>query len=77
MSKKYGAARLNVDSIVLEAISEGSTKAGRRAREICQNAAKTLKMEEENESNAVGGLSIEALNTHTGPVYMGHVSSYQ
>ena len=39
MAKHYGAALLTIDGIVLEAISNGNTPAGMKAREMCAEAA--------------------------------------
>ncbi|XP_068267686.1 LOW QUALITY PROTEIN: hydrocephalus-inducing protein homolog [Nyctibius grandis] len=39
LSKHYGAACLSIDAVVTEAISDGSSLAGLRARELCMGAA--------------------------------------
>ena len=39
IAKLYGAALLNVDAVVLEAIANGNTPAGLKARELCAEAA--------------------------------------
>ena len=39
LAKKYEAALLNVDAVVVEAITNGITPAGLRARELCAEAA--------------------------------------
>ena len=39
IAKLYGAALLNIDAIVMEAIAHGNTPAGLRAREMCAEAA--------------------------------------
>uniref|UniRef100_A0A8B9BFH4 HYDIN axonemal central pair apparatus protein n=1 Tax=Anser brachyrhynchus TaxID=132585 RepID=A0A8B9BFH4_9AVES len=39
LSRRYGAARLSIDSVVTEAISDRSSSAGLRARELCLRAA--------------------------------------
>lgn len=71
MAKHYNTALLTVDGIVLDAISNGNTPAGLRAREMCSEAARRkaddLRMFEgdEGEKKATGGLSVEALTAHT------------
>lgn len=47
MAKYYNAACLNIDSVVLEAISDGSNISGLRARELCIRAAIEQSMKEE------------------------------
>lgn len=47
MAKYYSAACLNIDSVVLEAISDGSNISGLRARELCIRAAIEQSMKEE------------------------------
>lgn len=39
LSKYYGAACLSIDAVVTEAISDRSSSAGLRARELCIRAA--------------------------------------
>merc|ERR1712226_193566 len=71
IAKRYEAALLNVDSIVLEAISNGNTPAGLKAREMCAEAAAKRAEElramegEDPEKKAAGGLSVEAVTAHT------------
>uniref|UniRef100_A0A8C9JFG5 HYDIN axonemal central pair apparatus protein n=1 Tax=Panthera tigris altaica TaxID=74533 RepID=A0A8C9JFG5_PANTA len=50
MARYYNAACLNIDSIVLEAISDGSNIPGIRARELCIRAAIEQSMKEGEES---------------------------
>jgi hydrocephalus-inducing protein len=78
LAKRYEAALLTVDAVVMEAISNGNTPAGLKAREMCSEAGRR-KAEElkalEGDSEAVvapggdkstkGGLSVEALTAHT------------
>ncbi len=81
LAKTYEAALLTVDAVVMEAISNGNTPAGLRAREMCSEAARR-KAEEmkalegetevavaaaaaEGGKKAPGGLSVEALTAHT------------
>lgn len=77
LAKRYEAALLTVDGIVLEAISNGNTPAGLRARELCAEAAhsraeelRALEGEEGTAAQAPtakapGGLSVEAVAAHT------------
>lgn len=73
LAKHYEASLLTVDNIVLEAISNGNTPAGLKAREMCAEAAqrhaeetKALEGEEVVEAGKkAGGLSVEALTAHT------------
>ena len=65
LAKYYEAALLTVDSIVLEAISNGNTPSGPRARELCSQAAKA-QLIKDGEATAdgqttAGGLSVEAV----------------
>ncbi|XP_066494024.1 hydrocephalus-inducing protein-like [Tiliqua scincoides] len=73
LAKQYNAACLSIDSVVLEAISDGSSSAGLRARELCIRAA-LEQAQRENEGEGVEGqpalalgarLSAEALAKHT------------
>lgn len=71
MAKKYSAALLTIDGVVLDAISNGSTPAGIRARQLCAETAKR-KMEEiraveaeEADKKPSGGLSMEQVQAHT------------
>lgn len=50
IAKYYNAACLNIDSIVLEAISDSSNILGLRARELCIRAAIEQSMKEGEES---------------------------
>ncbi|XP_074644164.1 hydrocephalus-inducing protein homolog [Tubulanus polymorphus] len=70
LAKRYEAALLSVDGIILEAIANGATPAGLRAREMCAEAsrrAEEMKVLEgdEGDKRAPGGLSVEALTAHT------------
>ncbi|KAG8143780.1 hypothetical protein E2320_000954, partial [Naja naja] len=73
LAKHYSAACLSIDSVVLEAISDGSSSAGLRARELCIRAA-IEQAQRENEDGGTEGqpalalgtrLSTEALAKHT------------
>ena len=70
LAKHYEAALLTVDGIVCDAIANGNTPAGLRARELCSDAAKR-KAEELKEIEGIdgekklGGLSVEAVTAHT------------
>ncbi|XP_006746825.1 hydrocephalus-inducing protein homolog, partial [Leptonychotes weddellii] len=57
MAKYYNAACLNIDSIVLEAISDGNNIPGIRARELCIRAAieQSIKEGEESAQEAASG----------------------
>ena len=73
LAKKYEAAILTIDQIVLDSISSGNTPAGLRAREMCQEAARRraeeMKLHEGEEmmmmEKKIGGLSVEAVTAHT------------
>ncbi|XP_055892829.1 hydrocephalus-inducing protein homolog isoform X5 [Biomphalaria glabrata] len=69
LAKHYEAALLTLDGIVCDAIANGNTPAGLRARELCLEAAKK-KAEELKESEIVEGdkkigLSVEQVTAHT------------
>ncbi|XP_054934895.1 hydrocephalus-inducing protein homolog [Physeter macrocephalus] len=61
IAKYYSAACLNFDSIVLEAISDGSNIAGIRARELCIRAAIEQSMKEEESAQEAAALSQNAV----------------
>ncbi|XP_053255366.1 hydrocephalus-inducing protein homolog [Podarcis raffonei] len=73
LAKHYSAACLSIDSVVLEAISDGNTSAGLRARELCIRAAIELAQRENEEGGTEGQLTLplnnrlstEALGKHT------------
>ncbi|XP_069822484.1 hydrocephalus-inducing protein homolog isoform X3 [Dendropsophus ebraccatus] len=73
LAQRYNIACLSIDSVVLEAISDGSSGAGVRARQLCAKAAlsQALRETEEASSKMVDapstqpGLSVEALARHT------------
>nr|XP_056718300.1 hydrocephalus-inducing protein homolog [Euleptes europaea] len=73
LAKLYSAACLSIDSVVIEAISDGSSPAGLRARELCIRAAIEQAQRETDEAGADGQpvtslgtrLSAEALAKHT------------
>ena len=71
LAKKYSAALLTIDGVVLDAISNGSTPAGIRARDLCADTARRkaeeLKAVEADEADKKlsGGLSMEAVQAHT------------
>ena len=63
---------LTIDGVVLEAISNGSTPAGIRAREMCAETAKrkaeeqkAVEAEADTDKKLSGGLSMEAVQAHT------------
>ncbi|GFS07093.1 hydrocephalus-inducing protein-like [Elysia marginata] len=68
LAKTYEAALLTLDGVVCDAITNGSTPAGLRARELCAEAARR-KSEElremEGQETKAGGLSVDALQAHT------------
>nr|XP_006823299.1 PREDICTED: hydrocephalus-inducing protein homolog [Saccoglossus kowalevskii] len=70
LAKYYNTALLTVDGVVLEAISNGASSAGLRARELCSQAAKAQLLKEGEGSDAeakaagAGGLSVEAVAAH-------------
>lgn len=66
LAKMYKTALLNVDAVVTEAIQQGTTTAGLRARELCTASAKAVKDSEEGrEPGMAGTLSVEAVAAHT------------
>lgn len=73
LAKHYEAALLNVNSVVMDAIANGNTPAGLRAREMCAETAKRkaeeLRVQEgedlERRGTIAGGLSVEAVTAHT------------
>ena len=70
LAKKYQAALLTVDNVVQEAIAEGNTAAGREARTLCEDAGRKYAedmrgAEGDDGADKKGGLSMEALTTHT------------
>jgi len=71
LAKQYEAALLSIDGIVLDAISNGNTEAGRKAKELCAEAARRRLEEiralegEDGEKKVAGGLSVEAVAAHT------------
>ncbi|XP_069312434.1 hydrocephalus-inducing protein homolog [Eulemur rufifrons] len=60
MAKYYNAACLNIDSIVLEAVSDSNNIPGIRARELCIKAAieQSMKEGEESAQETSGGQSV-------------------
>jgi hydrocephalus-inducing protein len=46
IAKYYSAACLNIDSVILEAMSDGNNSPGMRARELCIRAAIEQSMRE-------------------------------
>ena len=71
LAKQYEAALLSLDGVILDAISNGNTQSGLKAREMCAEAAKKrmemmMMMEgDDGEKKAAGGLSVEAVTAHT------------
>ena len=72
LAKRYEAALLSVDGVVMEAIANGNTPAGLRARELCADAARrkseelrAMEGEDGEKKGAAGGLSVEAVTAHT------------
>lgn len=70
LAKRYEAALLTIDTVVTEAIANANTPAGRKARELCAEAARRKAEELEGRDEAtdkvkVPGLSVEALTAHT------------
>ena len=76
LAKRYETALLTIDGVVMEAIANGNTPAGLKARELCAETARK-KAEEmraaegddqggaPGDKKAPGGLSVEALTAHT------------
>ena len=71
LAKHYDAALLSIDTVVMEAISSGSTPAGQDARRLCKEATQRFLEEqramagEEGGDKKQPGLSVEALTAHT------------
>lgn len=70
MAKKYSTALLTIDGVVIEAISNGNTPAGMRARELCAETARKKAeemkaVETEEDKKLGGGLSMEQVQAHT------------
>ena len=71
LAKQYEAALLSLDGVILDAISNGNTQSGLKAREMCAEAAKKRmdmmrEMDgDDGEKKAAGGLSVEAVTAHT------------
>lgn len=71
LAKQYEAALLSIDNVVRDAISNGNTSAGLKAREMCAEAARKRMEEiramegEDGEKKVAGGLSVEAVAAHT------------
>jgi len=72
LAKQYQASVLTIDGIVLEAIISGRTTAGQRAKELCAEASRHFKEEqqkilegEDDEKKFPGNLSVEAVTAHT------------
>ena len=68
LAKRYEAALLQIDTVVKEAIANSNTPAGKKARELCSEAAKRRAEEIDGvkgEDGKVPGLSVEAVNAHT------------
>ena len=68
LAKEYDIALLTVDNIVTEAIANGNTPAGMRARERCLEESREMlrqEGEEPGDKKTAGGLSLEAVAAHT------------
>ncbi|XP_068116429.1 hydrocephalus-inducing protein homolog [Hyperolius riggenbachi] len=73
LARHYNAACLSIDSVVLEAISDGNSSAGLKARTLCAKAALDQSLREAEEAGAQAaeapsgqtGLSMEAVAKHT------------
>lgn len=69
LARHYETAILTVDGVVLDAIANGNSSAGLRARQLCAEAARRkaeeMKLLEGEEEKKAGGLSMEAVAAHT------------
>ncbi|XP_066439738.1 hydrocephalus-inducing protein homolog isoform X2 [Eleutherodactylus coqui] len=73
LAQYYSAACLSIDAVILEAISDGTSQAGLKARQLCAKAALSQALRESDETasqmvdapGAQPGLSMEALARHT------------
>ena len=58
MSEIYGAALLNLDDVMIDAIVSGTTPAGIRAQEICAAEAARVNAEEQEKEEGIYDLSL-------------------
>ena len=74
LAKRYEAALLTVNGVVSEAIANGNSPAGRKARQLCSDAAHNIAEEQRaldgegdipEKKATSGGLSVEAVAAHT------------
>ncbi|CAD5117498.1 DgyrCDS6267 [Dimorphilus gyrociliatus] len=83
LARKYEAALISIDQVIMEAIAQGNSPHALKARELCQQAAQAEALRLEAEANADkttagAGLSMEAVAAHTvqqGQVAMAHVAA--
>jgi hydrocephalus-inducing protein len=68
LARRYEAALLTIDGVVLDAIANGNSPAGLKARAMCAEAARKraeeMKMMEGEEEKKPVGLSVEAVTAH-------------
>ncbi|XP_071959113.1 hydrocephalus-inducing protein homolog isoform X2 [Antedon mediterranea] len=80
LAKYYEAALLTIDGVVMESISNDNSVPGRKARELCSQAAKAQITKETDASETQpmiapgGGLSVEAVTAHAMGAGSGSVS---
>lgn len=70
LAKHYQAALLTIDGVVCDAIANGNTQAGLKARELCSLAARKLSEDQGNQETVDGekkitNFSVEAVAAHT------------
>ncbi|XP_075045519.1 hydrocephalus-inducing protein homolog [Mixophyes fleayi] len=73
LAQYYNVACLSIDSVVMEAISDGNSRTGLRARQLCAKAALDRVLRESDEAagqagdamTGQSGLSVEAVAKHT------------
>ncbi|XP_047385193.1 hydrocephalus-inducing protein homolog isoform X1 [Sciurus carolinensis] len=75
IAKYYNAAYLNIDSIVLEAISDGNNIPGIRARELCIRAAIEQSMKEGEDSAQEASVNQNALAARLSSENLGKLTS--
>jgi hydrocephalus-inducing protein len=79
LARRYEAALLTIDGVVLDAIANGNSPAGLKARAMCAEAARKraeeIKMMEGEEEKKPVGLSVEAVTAHAqGLLFFHHLT---
>lgn len=71
LAQHYSVACLSIDSVVLEAISDGNSRAGLRVRQLCAKAAMDQLLQETEEAGK-SITSVWASSCSLNYKYMGH-----